>query len=422
MVPKQKKVTGIPALKSRKQKTPEIAGTTDYVISTIGLRVQQSASGPYLYVFIVDGKEIAGQLGVRKMVWQESRLEGFQRPLDKKRVTEIASYLSDNPILPNAIVVAFKSGTLRFDAMHGQSDPKCQIGTITINGKVVKLDGVNKPLPENERIGYVIDGQHRIRAIEKARLAPGMFNIVVNAFHDVDPDFALQQFYYLSLTVPIPPGQLALMRRQLPDTLTTVEANKKAISQVCGRLQKYPESPFAAGTYIGAAPVIKGPIPISVVEEMIDWIIKSTYLRYSWNQDARQITAANLDVISKSLYVYWKAVATLYASYWGQSPKNQRLFCAIGIYAMMRFFDLVMTGIDINSADAVSQVMTKLAPIKDVPWANMQAIPGQVKATFRPDHLFDAINSLWQANGKRPYNLKIGDPNSDAVLVDLELP
>ena len=78
--------------------------------------------------------------------------------------------------------------------------------------------------------------------------------------------------------------------------------------------------------------------------------------------------------------------------------------------------------LDITTADAIGKVKTRFNPIKDIPWDKMQALPATVKTTFGPDHLFDAINTLWQAQGKRPYNLKIEDPTTKKLLVDIELP
>ena len=87
---------------------------------------------------------------------------------------------------------------------------------------------------------------------------------------------------------------------------------------------------------------------------------------------------------------------------------------------MIQFFDKVMENIDINSPKAVQEVKAKLAPIKDMPWGKLQAIPSTPKSTFRPEHFFDAIRDLWEINGKRPYTLTIRDPGG-ADLVNLEL-
>ena len=120
--------------------------------------------------------------------------------------------------------------------------------------------------------------------------------------------------------------------------------------------------------------------------------------------------------------MYWKAVSEAFSAYWGKNPAQQRLFCAIGIYAMIQFFDSVMQYIDINAATAVNEAKKVLAPIRDIPWDKMTALPSTPKSTFRPGHLFDAINDLWQVQGRRPYALKIEEPLTKNVLVDIELP
>ncbi len=87
---------------------------TEVKIETLGLKIRQSSIERDLFVFAADGKTIASQLGVRRMVWHKGKFkaEGFQRPLDLNRVREIASFLSNNPVLPNALVVAFEPGHL----------------------------------------------------------------------------------------------------------------------------------------------------------------------------------------------------------------------------------------------------------------------------------------------------------------------
>ena len=73
----------------------------EFPIETVGLKIRQSSVERDLYVFTVDGKTIAEQVGVRRMKWHSAKYkaEGFQRPLDNIRVREIARYLSLNPIL-----------------------------------------------------------------------------------------------------------------------------------------------------------------------------------------------------------------------------------------------------------------------------------------------------------------------------------
>jgi len=54
------------------------------IFSTVALEVNQNSLGYHLYVFIADGKEMAKQVGVRRMKWHKGKFkaEGFQRALD----------------------------------------------------------------------------------------------------------------------------------------------------------------------------------------------------------------------------------------------------------------------------------------------------------------------------------------------------
>jgi len=389
---------------------------------TVALEVKQSSLDYNLYVFIADGKEISKQVGVRRMKWHKGKFktEGFQRALDMTRVNEIGVYLSKNPILPNALVVAFEEGTLQFVPLPGQrQNSAARFGHLTVRAKYIDRDGELVPLPESERIGYVIDGQHRLKGIESCTLPEGSFPVIISAFHKVDARFQLGQFYALNQTVPISRALLALLRRELGLQLSPREAYKKAISDVCESLQSKPGSPFEPEKYVGS-PIYPGPLKITVVERMIETAIKSTNLRWKWKQDANLIPASDLQYIGQSLYVYWKGISELFPDYWGKKPKDQRLFCAIGLYTMIQFFDKVMENIDINSPHAVQEIKNKLAPIRDIPWSKMQAIPSTPKSTFRPEHFFDAIKDLWAANGARPYSMIISDP-SGAELVNLQL-
>ena len=394
----------------------------DKVFNTTALEIKQNSQGYHLYVFVADGKEIAKQLGVRKMEWHKGKFkaEGFQRSLDKNRVSEIATYLSKNAILPNALVVAFEEGTLEFAPLPGQEeDSSAKFGHLTVKGKLVNKDAGQEALPENERIGYVLDGQHRLKGIESSTLSEGSFPIIISAFYQVDARFQLGQFYALNQTVRISSALLALIRRELGLQLSAREAYKKAVSVVCEILQNKPGSPFEPEKYVGT-PIYKGPLNITVVESMVERAIKNTSLKWKWNQNANLIPVTDLEYIGQALYVYWKGICELFLNDWGKKPKDQRLFCAIGLYTMIQFFDKVMENIDINSAHAVQEVKNKLAPIKDIPWGKMQAIPSTPKSTFRPEHFFDAIKDLWAANGVRPYPMVIRDP-SGAELVNLEL-
>lgn len=213
-----------------------------------------------------------------------------------------------------------------------------------------------------------------------------------------------------------------MLRRELGYVPPPKEAYKKAISEICGRLQDFPDSPFQPEKHVKTT-IYKGPLSITVVENMIGRAIRlSPNLRSLWKQNANEIPESDKEHIAKSLCIFWKGISQVFSKYWGQRPKDQRLFCALGLYALIMFFDKVMENIDINSPKAVDEVKSKLAPIKDIPWDKMLTVPATVKTHFRPEHLFDAVNELWGENGKRPCKFRIPNPlEPKDALVDLEL-
>jgi DGQHR domain-containing protein len=402
-----------------------VAVTRDH--SAVGLKVQQSALDIEFYVFAVDGKFLAGQLGVRRMRWHQKQFktEGFQRTLDNVRVQEIAQYLSDNPpILPNSIVVAFEPGTVDFQALPNQDDPKVQWGTLTIHARYEEHeDGTLKSVPEAERIGYVIDGQHRLRGIEQSTRKPGEFPVIIAAFHKVDTRFQLQQFYALNQTVPINPSQIALLRTELGLKQTGRKAHEQQISAVREIIARKPNSPFEPGKYMGST-VYPGPLDVTVIERMIDRAAKITTLQQHWRQDANEIPVQELEYVAQALYVYWQAVRETWPQFWGKKPREQRLFAAIGLQAMIQLYDRAMEGIDVNSAAAVKQVQERLKAVSDIPWDKMSLLSSSAK-TAHLNHLVDAVKDLWDKKGQRPAQFLVAiptdNPNERVKVVDLEL-
>ena len=72
------------------------------------LEIEQS-QGRKLYSFAVDGKSLARFATVSRIRRdQEAEIHGYQRPEVLSHISEIRRYLeSANPMIPNALVVAF---------------------------------------------------------------------------------------------------------------------------------------------------------------------------------------------------------------------------------------------------------------------------------------------------------------------------
>src|SRR5262245_47859027 len=84
-----------------------------------------------LYSFAIDGKLVPSFAAVSRIGRDGAqRIAGYQRPEVLSHIAEIKSYLeSDNPLVPNAVVVAFDP-TIRFDPSGGANDgADAQAGT-----------------------------------------------------------------------------------------------------------------------------------------------------------------------------------------------------------------------------------------------------------------------------------------------------
>ncbi len=126
-----------------------------------------------------------------------SAVEGYQRPEVLSHIAEIRSYLeSDNPMIPNAVVVAFDR-RVGFEAADGPAHSAySRFGTIAIP--------VDPSLPEQERPGWVVDGQQRIAAIRDARIGP--FPVCVVGYITDDDQEQREQFILVNSTKPLPKG------------------------------------------------------------------------------------------------------------------------------------------------------------------------------------------------------------------------
>ena len=393
-------------------------------IKTVGLMLKQKSDVLPLFVFSVDGKQICRHLGIRRMKWQGSGYppEGYQRNLESKRVETISRYLDKNRILPNAIVVAFETDTLKFNPLPGLDKGMIQVVEITLLGKLIKENGNNKPCPEDQRIGYVIDGQHRIKGIETSAIGEGTFPIVICAYCGANQTFQLNQFYALNQTVSITQSWLAMLRNLLNIAVGPKEARQQAVSKVREILQNKAESPFEPDKYMKVSKLIKkGNLDITVVERMVDRAVKSTRLKFKWNEvDASEIPDKDIDEIAQNLFVFWKAVQETFPGYWGKKPKDQRLFSAIGLYTLVLFFDRIMADIDVVSADAVAKAKQGLKPFADIRWDDMSGLPSVPKGVY-PQSLFTALNLLLQNGTARPYTFKVVEPATKIAFVEQHL-
>ena len=159
-----------------------------------------------LYALAVQGKELHNIAQVSRLGRDEAeQIAGYQRPEVLSHIAEIRNYLeSEEPILPNAIVVAFNSSVF-FRPLKGQDkDNEVKHGHLVIP----------VPLGESEsKPGWIVDGQQRAAAIRDARV--GNFPVFVTGFITDSIAVQREQFILVNSTKPLPKG---LIYELLPGT------------------------------------------------------------------------------------------------------------------------------------------------------------------------------------------------------------
>src|SRR5690606_12782374 len=126
-------------------------------------------------------------------------LEGYQRPEVLAHINQIRDYLeSDNPLLPNAIVVAFDD-TVKFKPNPGTSgsdSPFSRAGVLEIP--------VDESVADENKPGWIVDGQQRSAALRDARISD--FPVCVIGFLALGLEEQRQQFILVNATKPLPKG------------------------------------------------------------------------------------------------------------------------------------------------------------------------------------------------------------------------
>jgi DGQHR domain-containing protein len=189
-----------------------------------------------IYSFGIDGKVLHRFAAVSRVGRDDdAAIRGYQRPEVLAHINAIRAYIeSESPMIPNGIVVAFDS-RVRFKATGRGKDSGYQSGTLFI------------PMDEEDRPGWIVDGQQRAAAIRDAVVE--QFPIFVNAFITEEVAEQRAQFILVNSTKPLPKGlihellpatdaplPLALHKKRLPAFLLE-RLNYDADSPLLGRIR-----------------------------------------------------------------------------------------------------------------------------------------------------------------------------------------
>ena len=190
--------------KSRRKKSVKL-------LRLAAIEVKQGKSRR-LYSFAVDGKSLHDFCTISRVSRQgDEGLEGYQRPEVMAHINQIRDYLeSENPLLPNAIVVAFDD-TVKFKPNPGKAGKAGTDSPFSRSG-VLEIP-IDDTVAEEDKPGWIVDGQQRSAALRDARISG--FPVCVIGFLAEGLEEQRQQFILVNATKPLPKG---LIYELLPST------------------------------------------------------------------------------------------------------------------------------------------------------------------------------------------------------------
>ena len=305
-----------------------------------------------LYSFAIDGKDLHRFTTISRIARDsDEEIQGYQRPEVISHINEIRSYLeSYNPMIPNAIVIAFdKSVTFEATAKR-DNNSKSQPGIL-----IVPVDAFD----DHDKPGWIVDGQQRTAAIRDARIES--FPICVVGFVAETDSEQREQFILVNSTKPLPKG---LIYELLPSTdaqLPSLLQKRRFPALLLDRLNQDELSPFHKLIRTPTNPY--GVIADNSILKMIENSLVDGALYHF-----RELDLADSDVIGmlELLHKYWTTVSKLFPKpAWGESPRKSRLMHGAGIVCMGFLMDTIAGQFDNVRDIKPGDFKDHLYPLKD---------------------------------------------------------
>ncbi|MEV0284080.1 DGQHR domain-containing protein DpdB [Kribbella sp. NPDC050820] len=317
------------------------------------LKVLQSDDTP-LYLFTLAAEEVDLVADVARISRDEAgKLIGYQRPEKRKHVKQIQDYLdSAHPLFPNGLILALPP-EVKFKSSRGPStsDGLAISGTLEIP---IASDA------DGPRPAWIVDGQQRSLAL--ARTKNRRMPVPVAGF--VTPSLELQreQFLRVNTVQPLPIGLVTELLPEIARVPSARMATRQLPSALVDMLNQDRESPFQGiirrasttsndkkSTYV---------TDTSLVEAIRESLESPSGVLFPY----RNIATGTTDTqgIRRLLLAYWTAVRETFPSAWNKPATQSRLMHGVGIRAMGRLMDRVMTHVRDDDPQATQRASDEL--------------------------------------------------------------
>jgi DGQHR domain-containing protein len=313
---------------------------------------QGKESSHRLFCFAVDGKRISSFAAIARVRRdQNATLFGYQRPEVLNHIKEIRRYLEDshNPMIPNAIVVAFDDSVSFQPAETRAGDGPGRLGLLRIP---------TPDSPDDPRPGWIVDGQQRTAAIRDADIRS--FPVCVVGFVAASESERREHFVRVNSAKPLPRDLIFELLPETKGMLSRQFMNRREPARIGGILNAHPDSPFRGRIRMPTCP--KGVISYSAVLRMLENSMRDGALyeiaTLSSPDDAERDTLA-------FLCDYWSAVSEVFESAWKLGPTKSRLTHGCGVLSVGFLMEEIAHAVPATSSGrraAFRRELMKMAP------------------------------------------------------------
>jgi DGQHR domain-containing protein len=316
------------------------------------LEVRQG-DGRLLYSFAVDGKEVPSFAAVSRIRRDgDAQVQGYQRPEVLSHIASIRRYLeSEAPMIPNALVVAFDK-RVRFEPLGGvPAVSYARPGTLIIPACA--------DLPDEDKPGWIVDGQQRIAAIREAKI--DNFPVVVTAFVTDSDEDQRSQFILVNSAKPLPKGLIYELLPATSGTLPVPLQARRFPAILLRRLNCEIRSPLYRKIRTPTTP--EGIVKDNSILKMLENSLSDGAL-YSF----RDPTTGTLeeDKMMDLLTAFWAAVRDVFAGAWDKPPRQSRLMHGVGIVSLGFIMDAIFDRYSRKRAPTMDDFACDLAELREV--------------------------------------------------------
>ncbi len=379
-----------------------------------------------LYSFAIDGKLIHDFAAISRIRREDdNQIVGYQRPEILSHIAEIRNYIESlSPMIPNAVVIAFDT-RVRFQPSRPNKNGT-SISYSTPGDLIIPIDSI---WGEDEKPGFVVDGQQRIAAIRESNVES--FPICVTAFVTEDLKEQTEQFILVNSTRPLPKG---LIYELLPNTeavLSTHLQRRRFPAMLLDLLNNLDESPFKGLIQTPTNPRDltdkqhpKGLIKDNSILKMLENSLSDGVLHDLRYADSGPDIEGMLAVLGN----FWRAVSKVFDDAWGKEARRSRLMHGVGIVSMGFLMDAICSRYRRFRIPNEKQFRDDLLPLqsvchwtggkwvfgvgKELDWNEIQNIPRHIEIVT--NHLLYQYKTLVWTRERRTSDFL--DPNQSTMF------